>query len=377
MRLGNVLQKPLLLTVCGLIVAGAAGLAAFAASRQDGGGCISGLEYREPPDGNRIESLVVSNSVPGRVYATTSRGRLYEGSGDRTFQWRLAPSRSPGRLAAAVGSTDVLYAEWNALFRSKDRGRSWQRLTCGLLVSDVAVSNYHPSTIFLAAAIEEISGSQGGGLYRTLDSGRSWRRFTRFARMHPDSDQHSVDLVAVSPADWRQVYAAREFGGLDVSNDAGNHWSFDPVTRVEAGRDGPTVTAFGFGARGVMWLSSRGDGVFVRRARAKRWAYVGFRTWRVEQILPSRRVPGLAYVIAGQDCPADLTYGECQKLDSGGPALRTVDGGKHWRRMRALPESVFALTLQPADDTVYAWGWREVFRSRDHGAAWERLPKPG
>ena len=373
MRRGNFLRKPFLLAACGLIAA-AAGLTAFAASRPGGGGCLSGLEYREPPHENRIESLVVSNSVPGRVFATTSRGRLYEGGGDRTFQWRLAPSRSPGRLAAAVGSRDGLYAEWNALFRSNDRGHSWQRLTCGLLVSDVAVSNHGPSTIYLAAAMEEISGSRGGGLYRTLDGGRTWRRFTRFARMHPDSDQHSVNLVAVSPSDSRRVYAAREFGGLDVSNDAAQHWSFDPVTRVEAGSDGPVATELGFGARGAMWLSSRRDGVFVRRALAKRWSYVGFRNWSVEQVLPSRRVPGLAYVIAGKYCPANLTYGECQKLDSGGPALRTVDGGKHWRRMPALPESVFALTLHPADDTVYAWGWTKIFRSRDHGATWERLP---
>jgi hypothetical protein len=374
MRRGNLLQKPLLLTVCGLIVAVAAGLAAFAASRQDGGGCVSGLEYREPPDGNRLESLVASNSVPGRVYATTSKGGFYQGSGDRTFQWRRSPSRSPGRLAAPVGSKDVLYAEWNALFRSNDRGRSWQRLTCGLLVGDVAVSNHHRSMIYLATAMEEISGSRGGGLYRTLDGGQSWTRFTRFARMHSDSDQHGVNLVAVSPSDWRRVYAAREFGGLDVSNDAGQHWSFDPVARVEAGSDGPVATALGFGARGAMWLSSRRDGVFVRRALAKRWSYVGFRNWSVEQVLPSKRVPGLAYVIAGKYCPANLTYAECQKLDSGGPALRTVDGGKHWRRMPTLPESVLALTLQPADDTVFAWGWREVFRSRDHGATWERLP---
>jgi photosystem II stability/assembly factor-like uncharacterized protein len=354
------------------LVTSAAGLGGFVRSRSDNG-CISGLRYMEPAGTNRIESVVASTSHPSRIYVTTGDGKLYVGTRGQGFRWRKLAAQPPGPLVASVGKSDVLYAKWNALFRSRDGGRSWQRLTCGLLVSDVAVSERNPSTIYLATN-QELVGPRGGGVYRTTDGGQTWKRFTKFARMHPDSDQHGVDVVAVSPNQSQRVYAGREFGGLDFSRDGGDNWDFTRVARVEFG-DGPQITALAFGRAGrSLWASSRGDGVFVGNSDAPRWRYRGLNGWGVDQVMASQRMANLVYVVAGRICASALSYAECAKADTGGPALRTLDGGAHWKRMKGLPNEIVGLTLQPLDDTLYAWGGRTLLRSRDHGASWTVLP---
>jgi hypothetical protein len=348
----------------------------FAASRRDDR-CLNGLQYEEPRGRSRIESVVASTSDPSRIYVTTGDGRLYVGAGTRRFAWRRIARRPPGRLMASVGKRDVLYAEWNALFRSSDGGGSWKRLTCGLLVSDVAVSRPRPSTIYLAAAMDEFGSQGGGGVYRTTNGGQTWARFTKFARMHPDSDQHGVVLVAVGPESSRVLYAAREFGGIDFSRDGGERWQFSRIARVDLGSDGPQITSIAFGAPlGVVWASSRTNGVYVANTRTLRWSYRGFKDWNVLQVLPSSRVAGLAYVVAEKWCDSyAATLAQCAKRDGGGPVLRTVDGGRHWQRLNGMPRGNVALTLQPLDDTVYAWSDRTILRSTDHGSTWTALPR--
>jgi photosystem II stability/assembly factor-like uncharacterized protein len=332
---------------------------------------LSGLQYEEPPGANRIESVVPSSSDPSRLYVTTGDGTLYVGAGKRRMKWRKLAERPPGRLVASVGRRDVLYAEWNALFRSTNGGTSWKRLTCGLLVSDIAVSPSQPSTIYLAAGMDEFGSQGGGGIYRTTDGGRTWKRFTKFVRMHPDSDQRGVELVAVDPESSRHLYAGREFGGIDYSRDGGDHWQFSRIASVEPGSDGPTLTTIAFGGpRRVMWASSRVDGLFVGDARTLRWRYRGFRDWSVDTVVPSQRISGLVYVAAGKLCTINETRAECAKKDAGGPVLRTVDGGRHWQRLRGLPTGLARLTLQPLDDSLYAWDGRTLLRSTDHGTSW-------
>jgi photosystem II stability/assembly factor-like uncharacterized protein len=324
---------------------------------------MSELQYREPyedlPDHDRIESAVASSSAASQIYVTTGRAKMYVGTGGKHFTWRKVHSPPPGRLAASVGKHDVLYAEWNALFRSYDGGRSWERLTCGLLIHDVAISPSDPRTIYLATGQPEAydGDEDGGGIYVTTDGGRTWKRSTRFVKEYVD--QRGVEVVAVIPDSPQQVYAGREFGGIEFSRDGARHWKFASVARPGNGTDGPQMTVLAFGAGSTLWAGSRFRGVFAADVRGQRWRFRGFQGQWINQVLPSRRTRGLVYVATSRDRD---------------PVFRSRDGGAHWDHVDGLPPVVFGLTLQRSDDTLYAWSRTRIFRSRDDGATWTALP---
>src|SRR5207247_2270488 len=136
-------------------------------------GCLRGLSsYRQVGlalHRRGVDSLLAIGGSGPHLLATTADGHLYAGSkadGSR-FRWRRL-GLVPGRLFAEAAGGRTLYAAYDALYRSKDGGRTWRRLSCGLLVDSAAVSG---STIYLATE-QELGGGSGGGLYTSKDGGR-------------------------------------------------------------------------------------------------------------------------------------------------------------------------------------------------------------
>ncbi len=330
-----------------------AAFGAFALSRTDDSGCLSEVPSPLPAFGRGIESVRASSAQSGRIYVTTDDRNFYVGNRERAWRWRHVAPRSPGRLYASVGERDVLFAASNALFRSSDRGSSWHRLTCGLAVTDVAVSSPNAETIYLATA-QEVGGPKGGGLYRSVNAGKSWKRFTSFP--HPYVDQAGVELVTLDPTAPRTVYIAREFGGIDYSRDGGEHWRFTRVARPGNGIYGPQVTSIALGPDHVtLWVGSRFRGVSAGTPRSG-WAPRGLSGTFIGRVLADSRRTDLAYALAD------------------GHAFRISDGGGHWQRMRGLPADIDGIIVQQQDGTLYAWTKTAIFSSRDHGQTWTRLP---
>src|SRR6202008_2012267 len=87
--------------------------------------------------------------------------------------------------AIAISPADpdaVIVALRMGLFRSADRGHSWQdmemkRFSPTTSARDVKVSPQDPATIY--AAVSVAAKSHEGGVYRSRDAGRTWRRVDR------------------------------------------------------------------------------------------------------------------------------------------------------------------------------------------------------
>jgi hypothetical protein len=307
---------------------------------------------------NIIDSVIGSSSERGRLYVTTADRRLYRGSGT-PVHWERSPSLVPGRLVAALETPgETLFAAEQALYRSDDRGASWRRLSCGLVLNDVAISRERPNTIYLAADAGEGETRILGGLYRTNDGGRRWERITRFPKTEPE--EPIVRAVAVDPRSPDTVFLGARAGGVLRSIDGGRHSQFSPVGPAPLGLDGPMILslAFGGGAQPLVWAGST-EGVFRADADGRKWSPAGLTGLSVK-VVPDPRKREVAFA----------------RSDSG--YYRTIDRGMHWRLIQGLP--LGGLSVVRADGSVYAWGERSIFRSRDHGRTWTRLPdlpKPG
>jgi photosystem II stability/assembly factor-like uncharacterized protein len=120
----------------------------------------------------------------------------------------------------------VIIAVRMGLFRSKDRGRTWQDLRVDRFSPftygrDIRVSPQDPSTIY--ACLSVAASSKDGALYRSTDVGSTWQRFDK---VKPHGTLMSVSL---HPTDAKQVYVAARYGEVFGTQDAGATWHDYPL----------------------------------------------------------------------------------------------------------------------------------------------------
>jgi photosystem II stability/assembly factor-like uncharacterized protein len=123
--------------------------------------------------------------------------------------------------AAAPGS--VFLAVRMGLFRSADRGASWQDMEIGRFspltyARDVRVSPQDPRVLY--ACLSPAARSEDGSLYRSPDLGATWARVDRGVRA-----ESTMMAVALHPRDPDQVHCVSRTGQLFSTADGGRAWS--------------------------------------------------------------------------------------------------------------------------------------------------------
>jgi photosystem II stability/assembly factor-like uncharacterized protein len=122
---------------------------------------------------------------------------------------------------AADGRT-VLTSTPREIFASTDKGESWQRLGVGRhfglpYCRGLALKADDPDTVFVATG-DGAAGSTGA-IERSKDAGRSWQRLDL-----PVAPNSPIWAFATHPADPGLVYACSHYGELFASRDAGDSW---------------------------------------------------------------------------------------------------------------------------------------------------------
>lgn len=137
-------------------------------------------------------------------------------------------------LAISASSPGTVFlANRMGLFRSDNRGESWQELGIGRFspltyARDVIVSPHDPNTMLAALSVAAISDE--GSLYRSRDMGQSWERFD-----HDISIESTLMVVAPSVSRPERVYCAARRGQVFGTEDGGVTWS---ETRLPGGAQG-------------------------------------------------------------------------------------------------------------------------------------------
>src|SRR5512139_959538 len=200
--------------------------------------------------------VAVADSNPDVVYVGMGevqlRGNIIQGDGiyktsDGGKTWAhvgLADSMAVARIRVHPKNADVVYAavlgnpyaatEQRGVFRSRDGGKTWDRVLfrdpkTGAV--DLSMDPNAPDTLY--AGLWEVfrtphslsSGGPGSGLFKSTDGGTTWTELTKNPGL-PAGLWGKVG-VSVSPADARRVYAIveNENGGVFVSDDGGATWN--------------------------------------------------------------------------------------------------------------------------------------------------------
>jgi photosystem II stability/assembly factor-like uncharacterized protein len=122
--------------------------------------------------------------------------------------------------AAAPGT--VFLANRMGLFRSPDRGESWQDMEIGRFSPltygrDIRVAPHDPRILY--ACLSPAARSTDGAIYRSEDVGRTWQRFD-----HGIKADATMMAVAAHPRDPDQVYGVSRVGQVFGTQDGGRSW---------------------------------------------------------------------------------------------------------------------------------------------------------
>ncbi|HYM62044.1 MAG TPA: glycosyl hydrolase [Thermoanaerobaculia bacterium] len=205
--------------------------------------------------GGTIGAIAAAPSDPSVVYAGTGeetiRGNVSPGGGmwkstDAGKSWThigLADSQHIARIRVHPVNPDVVYVaamghafgpnDVRGVYRSKDAGRTWERI---LFVNrdsgavDLAMDPTNPRILYASTwrfrrgPFFFESGGEGSALWKSTDGGDTWKEISRNKGMPKGT--LGIIGVSVSPSNPQNVWAAVEAkeGGVYRSRDGGETW---------------------------------------------------------------------------------------------------------------------------------------------------------
>lgn len=229
----------------------------------DGGANWTPVSDGQPFGTGTVGAIAVSESDPNVVYAgmgeSCIRGNFSHGDGvyksvDAGKTWKragLEDSRIIGRIRIHPKNPDLVYVaalghaagtnEQRGVFRSKDGGKTWDRVLfksnkAGAV--DLSMDASNPNVLY--AAIWEAkrtpysleSGGPDSGLWKSTDGGDTWTDISRNTGL-PKGVLGRIG-VTISPANPERVWAIveAEDGGVFRSDNGGRSWA-----KVNEGRN--------------------------------------------------------------------------------------------------------------------------------------------
>ena len=311
----------------------------------------------DPADPRTLYAAIYHPAVPEPKTEATSE--IYrssdEGSTWAPLQSKGLPEKERGRLGIAVAphtSGRRLYAVLEqGVFRSDDRGATWQRSTTDPRVigsdyfSRVFADPNHPDTVFVAET----------SMYRSTDGGKT---FDAFAGAPGGDDFH---VMWIDPRDSSRMILGVDQGAI-ISVDGGKTWSSwynQPTGQFYHAAADNYFPYRVYGAQqdsGTAAVLSRSD---YGEILAEDWFSVG----------------GFEYAYIAPD-PANSNfvysggwYGSVVRLDRTTGQVATVfERGKKYRAAQMPP-----LVFSPQDPSVLYLGMQFVLRTTDGGVHWQEI----
>jgi len=220
-----------------------------------------GINWESISDGSvfgtgSVGAVAVADSDPNTIYVgmgeSPIRGNVSHGDGvyksiDAGKTWKrigLEDTRQISRIRIHPKNPDLVYVavlghvwgpnEQRGVFRSKDGGKTWEKILnrgnkAGAI--DLILDPTNPNTLY--AGFWEVyrkpwtleSGGPGSGIFKSTDGGDTWTELTR----NPGMPKGTIGKVGitVSPANPERVWALveAEDGGVFRSDNGGTTWT--------------------------------------------------------------------------------------------------------------------------------------------------------
>ena len=268
-------------------------------------------------------------------------------------------STDPDRPESILAGSD------KGIYHSTDAGRTWKLLDTpltGYSVWNIAVDPQDPATVYAGTGTPTPAA-----LFRSEDRGQSWQRLpVQVAETCPNVGVPRFTGLAIDPHDPGKLWAGIEVDGVRHSSDGGQSWSSvngainNPDVHSVAVIPGPPKTVIVVVNNGTFTSVDNGETWKGRLARNT------FPLNYPRCIAGQPNNPKVVFLGLGDSTPGRT-----------GAVLRSKDSGESWENLPLPVEpnsAIWALGVHPADPQLVFAGSRYgyLYRSDDGGDSWNK-----
>src|SRR5574341_643600 len=264
-------------------------------------------------------------------------------------------------IALHPKNADILYVATNDyIYKTRDRGRTWENLSRGMSHSRVialAIDPLYPATVY--------AGTKGDAIYKSYDGGQRW--VSQRAGLDDVTISSVVNQFVFDPADNTHLFVATTMGVFESRN-GGETWQ----KRMEGMKEVLMVVTVAMApTRPSLMYAGTSGGVYKTVNRGSRWEKVNNGLVPPE-VLKSSRALGVTVMQVDASSP-DTVY--AATLNG---IYKTTDGAASWRRIaESLPDQMISAMVldRSAADAIYVASRQGIHKSEDGGASWRALNK--
>jgi len=321
-------------------------------------------------------------SVDGGIWKTDDAGRTWNPIFDSQ------PIASIGAIAVAPSDSSVIYAGsgeadmrssisyGNGMYKSTDSGKTWARigLEDSRQIGRILVDPRDPNKVFVAALGHAYGPNQERGVFRSKDGGKSWQKI-----LFHDENTGAIDL-AFEPGNSKTILAALwqtrrppwsiyppsngPGSGLYRSNDGGDHW--EHLTGQGLPSEGLGRIGIGFAPsnprRIYLIVDAKEGGLFRSDNGGQNWQRVSSdlrlwqRGWYFGEVSVDPKDPDTVYV------PNTSTY---QSRDGGKTftTFKGAPGGDDYHELWIDPDEPRRMILSSDQGTIVTRNGGETWSS--------------
>jgi photosystem II stability/assembly factor-like uncharacterized protein len=311
------------------------------------------------------------------LLAGTGNNRYYVQNGayltdDGAASWSRVLSEDNISAVEFTSDPEIAYAgSERAIYRSEDRGRTWELVTGGDgwgppgvragFPIDLQADPRDPDRVFV--------NNYGGGNFVTTDGGRSWEAASTG---YTGALTRAVDA---DPSEPGRVYAAVR-SGLFVSDDGGSTWrglGFGPAHALEF----HAIAVDPADSRHLVAASNWAPVLLASHDGGRSWEHVGPQldegmAWRVVEFAAAE--PSVLYAGSG----AFFSAGQFDDEIEAAGIYASRDGGGHWEPINTdvtAAAQIADLAVHPehAGFVYAASSTHGLMRTFDGGLGWEQV----
>lgn len=300
------------------------------------------------------EAIYVNNA--NHLYRSRDRGRTWEHlplreglSGMKTGDF--------GRMAVDPVDPDVLYVPvLNGVAKSTDGGKSWTVKNEGMILTRISLLTAHPTdpgTVYAASA-------GGEGTFRSTDYGDHWTWLNGGGLPHPWADELVID-----PADPDTIYEIVDIADVYRTTDGGDTWRM-----INDGFRFASIYALAVDPydSNTLYAAKNGFGIFKSANGGNGWTYL-------------RGSPDYTYAIAISPSNPKILYAgyNCKPFEETGAIYKSTNGGETWvrkdLRLTHPSQNINNIVIDPFDPgVVYIATMKNgVLKSTDRGDTWKPI----
>ena len=292
----------------------------------------------------------------GGLWKTKDAGQRWSNISDGYFT-----TSSVGAIAVSESDPNIIYVGMgehapravmtsygDGVYKSYDAGKTWVKL--GLektrQISRIVIHPKNPDIVYIAAQGAINGPTPDRGIYKSIDGGSSWMKVL-FVNNLTGGSELSMDInnpQVIYAAMWEhqrkpwQVISGGEGSGLYKSSDGGENWKkIHEGLPKEMGKMAIAVCRSNSDKVYALiesdWEEEKG-GLFVSQNAGKSWTKVSSdhrliqRAWYYTEVFTDPTNENIIYVLSAS-------------------ALRSIDGGKSWERIKGTHGDFHDLWINP------------------------------